>query len=704
MIKDIIIDKNFIKIEELPLNINIVDDNNGNSYEIKISTTETLAKLREKLKIKNIYKFLSKNKNFVLLFQENLYKIKDILTKNYEVHLKVDYSLNNHFSDEELKLVKDYYFLKLNNKIYKMILNHEDYLYEVRDKIEINEDENYCFLNTKGKIIAKDDEDKITIGEIKLEKTGKYYVNLVNINEPIEFSKFVNIENGLKIYIYPKINLNYSQINTCKKLIFIGETGCGKTTLINSFINYLMGINKYDNFRYIIDENNKKKNVSQTTNINSYYVLPSNKKIPPIELIDSPGFGDTREFLDEGVLDRFKHFFEFQNKIDLICFVMDSTITRNTSFNEYIMSNIFGLFGKDIISNFVLLFTFCDGGPPLCLNNLKSKDNIFNRIINKIPEPSYILFNNSSIFSGEIKYRDLFWEICYDGFSKLISKLLKTDRNDLQLTRKVIKLRNEIKIKSESLNKYLDYCSELRDILDNNLKKFNELYIEMENNKDYISIIKKEKKEKIDTAIGIHNINCLICKKTCHKLCEEIKEGNILTCKIMKKFACEICKCSFKKHCDLPYYFEEKIEEKERINIKKYKNLDNAQINLAKIDNIIHLKIEELNQNINSSNDCVIQIQNDFENLNKISLFSNIYGIQENFVDYKISLENFTKENGYSKKIEIYQKYKKIFSRLSVIYTKNNIFKDLEIFNKDLTYSRYIVLEKVKTILNFSEN
>lgn len=46
---------------------------------------------------------------------------------------------------------------------------------------------------------------------------------------------------------------------------------------------------------------------------------------------------------------------------------MNSILTRNIEFHKYIMSNILGLFGKDINSNFVLLFTFCDGGPLLSL-------------------------------------------------------------------------------------------------------------------------------------------------------------------------------------------------------------------------------------------------------------------------------------------------------------------------------------------------
>ena len=45
----------------------------------------------------------------------------------------------------------------------------------------------------------------------------------------------------------------------------MGQTGAGKTTLVDSFFNYLMGIDYFDKFRYklidesdLVEERNKK--------------------------------------------------------------------------------------------------------------------------------------------------------------------------------------------------------------------------------------------------------------------------------------------------------------------------------------------------------------------------------------------------------------------------------------------------------------
>ena len=39
------------------------------------------------------------------------------------------------------------------------------------------------------------------------------------------------------------------------------------------------------------------------------------------------------------------------------------------------MSNILGLFGNNLISNFLVLFTFCDGNQPNFIDSLESNDN-----------------------------------------------------------------------------------------------------------------------------------------------------------------------------------------------------------------------------------------------------------------------------------------------------------------------------------------
>jgi polynucleotide 5'-kinase involved in rRNA processing len=58
------------------------------------------------------------------------------------------------------------------------------------------------------------------------------------------------------IYLYPNINLEEKEIQlNCKVILLVGQTGSGKSTMIDLIINYLMGIDFDDVIRYkLVDE------------------------------------------------------------------------------------------------------------------------------------------------------------------------------------------------------------------------------------------------------------------------------------------------------------------------------------------------------------------------------------------------------------------------------------------------------------------
>jgi septin family protein len=75
----------------------------------------------------------------------------------------------------------------------------------------------------------------------------------------------------------------------------VGETGSGKTTLINSMANYHFGVNFRDKFRYIlVDDHNKNQKLSVTSEVKEYF-LPAANGNPPLIIIDTPGFADTTQ-------------------------------------------------------------------------------------------------------------------------------------------------------------------------------------------------------------------------------------------------------------------------------------------------------------------------------------------------------------------------------------------------------------------------
>ena len=105
----------------------------------------------------------------------------------------------------------------------------------------------------------------------------------------------------------------------------IGGTGVGKTTLIDTIVNYVLGVQRNDDFRYrIIDDSAKNKTGSVTTEVTEYYIegtkLTNNR---PIIIYDTPGFGDTKGHeYDVQNFDKIAN--QFKNEIEhihAVCFV-----------------------------------------------------------------------------------------------------------------------------------------------------------------------------------------------------------------------------------------------------------------------------------------------------------------------------------------------------------------------------------------------
>jgi tRNA A37 threonylcarbamoyladenosine biosynthesis protein TsaE len=65
---------------------------------------------------------------------------------------------------------------------------------------------------------------------------------------------------GIHIYKYPIVSLTNQEVLEAKVILFLGETGAGKTRMINYFVNAVHAIKYSDNIRYIlIDEYSIKK-------------------------------------------------------------------------------------------------------------------------------------------------------------------------------------------------------------------------------------------------------------------------------------------------------------------------------------------------------------------------------------------------------------------------------------------------------------
>ena len=393
--------------------------------------------------------------------------------------------------------------------------NINEKLSEIRNLLKEKLPKDSLFTLSDGCEIDIEDENDYQLSEIIDE--GKVYIksNSSNIslntkapsnkNIPIEGSKLISKKGKLDIYLYPKIELNEEEKEKAITFMVLGQTGCGKTTLINSFLNYILGIQIEDNFRYefVHMENGKFSYESQTSNVEVYNIKGINE-LPPFQIIDTPGFGNTKGINHQ--ID--KLFKEKISNLNAICLVAQSSNARLTVNQKYIFTSILNLFSEDMKENFMALLTFCDGGTPQIVSTLERPDFMFSSLIPYLNKPWYYKFNNSAIFDDNLEeeFPKFFFKISMKSFEEFKKRLIKMPKKSLIQTKQVLEERNKLDKFSEILTNKLaegiDKVNYIKDLLNtistlkrdlNNSKNIPKSYLDTK-----IKLFKESKNELIN--------------------------------------------------------------------------------------------------------------------------------------------------------------------------------------------------------------
>uniref|UniRef100_A0A673KXM6 Uncharacterized LOC107751538 n=1 Tax=Sinocyclocheilus rhinocerous TaxID=307959 RepID=A0A673KXM6_9TELE len=346
-----------------------------------------------------------------------------------------------------------------------------------------------------------------------------------------------------------------------KIVLLVGETGVGKTTLINTMVNYLLDVKFEDEIWYeITEEEARDQSESQTSEITMYEVFPVKSPIS-LTIIDTPGYGDTRGLdKDLEVAENLATLFQCNDgvrEVDAVCFVIEASKNRLSDRQHYIISSILSLFGKDIVDNIVFLITHSDGLPPKNVLGAIKKAKIPCRR-DKSGQPVNFLFNNrqADALHNEGRYiraqRDA-WEDSMEQMKQFLESLDEKNRRSLELTSNVLieRIRFEASISNLQLR-----------IQEKESKKSEKIQIQeaMRQNKEKIdrrtnfSIrVKKTVKQKVPIESKSWKnrkaTTCTVCEENCHEFDCWWASGPS-KCEVMKNGFCTVCtrKCHHSKH------------------------------------------------------------------------------------------------------------------------------------------------------------
>uniref|UniRef100_A0AC34EZH5 AIG1-type G domain-containing protein n=1 Tax=Panagrolaimus sp. ES5 TaxID=591445 RepID=A0AC34EZH5_9BILA len=287
-----------------------------------------------------------------------------------------------------------------------------------------------------------------------------------------------------------------------KSIIFVGQTGAGKSTLINSIANYI----KYDfdnacqnfmrcclplnfqmqtadmkNFTIKAGPENENENFNEgghsVTQKPQTYTISGNNEI--INIIDTPGLGDSRG-ADQDVINMeyIRTAIIGCEKIDAICFIMPSNTSKLTAHFEVVMRDLLSLFPKTALKNVFFFFTYANSSFFAIGNTAKSLEQFIVKF--KETNNAEILFGPENVFcvdseafmyflaiEHQYQYRNRSresfrdsWEKSKEAINKFFSKLKSVE----PIKSTDIKMNYELEKCAVEFSNNLNLSSELKNI------------------------------------------------------------------------------------------------------------------------------------------------------------------------------------------------------------------------------------------------
>ncbi|KAI7793934.1 hypothetical protein IRJ41_009432 [Triplophysa rosa] len=496
--------------------------------------------------------------------------------------------------------------------------------------------------------------------------------------------------------------------------MMIGATGAGKTTLINSMINYILGVQWKDNFRFILIDEGKQKSQaeSQTSAITAYQINHMDGFQVPYSLtiVDTPGFGDTRGIShDQKITKQIQEFFSQPggiDQIDAVCFVVQASLARLTHTQKYIFDSILSIFGKDIADNIIILVTFADGNKPPVLEAIKVSQVPCST--DKSEEPLHFKFNNSALFITNNKseeaedeepdfgnFDQIFWKLGNSSLRKFFISLKQMKTKSLSLTQEVLKERQQLETLVEGLQPQINAGLSKLDEIKKTSAALEQHKAEMDANKDFEYEVEVVLPKKIENTTGRFLTNCQKCYFTCHDNCVYANDMDKHMCYAMTDGYCRICpgKCVWNVHFNQKYkweYVPEKVKKTYDELKQRFEDAHGEVMSKEKIFQMLDTEFE------------VVQIavvrligksQKSLERLQDIALKPNPLSTPD-YIDLLIEAEKQEAKFGFQDRIISLRKVRQQAETMSKVSTGEVLPDDWKAYTIQKSKGKYLTIPK----------
>ncbi|XP_073333680.1 uncharacterized protein [Pagrus major] len=343
-----------------------------------------------------------------------------------------------------------------------------------------------------------------------------------------------------------------------RTILLVGETGSGKSTLINALVNYSMGVKWEDDVWFqIVEEDKRNLSICQTSDVIVYQIFGFEGKTLPYSLtiIDTPGYGDTSGTeLDAAISERLLDWFRSDDgvyEINAVGLVLKATENRLSDRLMYVFNSVVSLFGKDLEENIVALITHSDGLTPE--NALKALEEANIKCAkDEDDELLHFMFNNRQSNEKTKKTKAALksaWDVTTDGISQFADFLTKTRPEQMKTTVDDLKERIRLTACIQKLKERIELTELKQTEIQQTQEALKKHEQEMKTDENFTVVVPVicTDTETLDGKRNNSAVRCTVCDKNCHYPCNC---KSLDKCKVMKDGHCTVCpkKCRVSAH------------------------------------------------------------------------------------------------------------------------------------------------------------
>lgn len=312
-----------------------------------------------------------------------------------------------------------------------------------------------------------------------------------------------------------------------KCVLLLGETGAGKTTLVNGVINYLYGISFHDDYRVCVKEESivtaevsgcERMDTESQTDYITMYILYHQKGMKyecNFVLIDTPGLADTRGTQQQkSVMKHLEEFLTTDYRIDhLHCIGLVAKACTNRDFTSQkdILSEVRSLLGNNVPEITNLFATFAVEKPSVdqIVRNAGVRFKIMFEFDNGVLFASHRL--SDSLRERDRRVLEYRWEIMEEQYGTFFKALMDAPAVSVQILREKKLLQKSVK----ELKLHIEELARLLTALETNKKKLVKYELQEARNRDWRREVRVERKNRLAVEEGFHAHNCPQCNQTC---------------------------------------------------------------------------------------------------------------------------------------------------------------------------------------------